>query len=467
VDLKAYSELDSVDIVHLISEGALSPLEFREQAFGALEAIEYSGAIAEIYRDDDPNSAHGLLSGVPLLHKDGGAQIEGKPREYGSPLAKGQVCSYTSQFFRSLISQGCEIVGRSRVPELHMSILADNAILGSTVHPWDPTRSMGGSTGGVTAVALGATPAAHGGDSGGSLRVPASWAGCYTLKPTRGTVSASPGGTELFGLNEIFVVTRSLRDLRLFISVVSTPAPDDLVTPVTRRDHWAWGSRRVGICKSFYPGLQVHGDIAKTVDEFARSAERIGFDVSECSFSLDFDKACDALYVLGSLDLQIMVDSLSDDGYSAVKKLCQPYIARWYADSLALSHNEIMTAFDTISNISRSFTRLLGQYDFLVTPVTALPPPRLDTLHQVGTSYGSRELNRRFEEIVHFCAAPNMSGHPALVMPYGYVTGTAETRWPCGVQIIGRADDDLGLIEFGELFDRGFAKPPGHLSLLS
>ena len=458
-DLPYYSELDCTAIAHAISEGEVTPAGMRSNAIAALEQISEWRAVGGIYSDGEINSRRGLLTGVPLLHKDGGAQVAGLPREYGSPLGQGQTCSKTGHFFQTLLEHGCEIVGRSRVPELHMSVLGDNEALGSTLNPWDPASSMGGSTAGMTALALGAIPVVHGGDSGGSLRVPASWAGCYTLKPTARTVSASPGGTELFGLNEIFVATRSLRDLRLFIGILSKPARDDLFLGRSTLPHWSSSRRRIGICESFYPNCPVHPDILATVHRFGAGAERLGFDVSIADIQLDFEQACHALYVAGSLDLQVMVSSLTSGGLRAVKRTCQAYIARWYEESFSISGADIMQAVDAMGQIGRSISRLMANYDFVVTPVTALPPPLLDSVHALGAISGSRDLNRRFEEIVHFCAALNMSGHPALVIPYA----DPELGQPCGVQIIGRPGDDLGLLEFAELLDRGFVKPPNHV----
>lgn len=460
LDLAAYSELDCIAIAHLVSQGAVSPAEIRALAITALENITEWKAVAEIYGHRDPNRQRGVLSGVPILHKDGGAQIKGLPREYGSLLGRGQSCSYTGQFYQTLLDQGCEVVGRSRVPELHMSVLGDNKILGSTLNPWNAGKSMGGSTAGMAALALGAVPVVHGGDSGGSLRVPASWVGCYTLKPSAGTISASPGGTELFGLNEAFVATRSLRDLRMFVGVLSKRALDDLNLPRGALRHWTTGERRVGLCGSFYPGLPVDSQIRTTTQRLASAAEHLGFHVSEIEVQLDFERVCEALHVVGSLDLQIMVNSLTADGAQAVEDTCQPYIARWYSDSFGIRASDIMSAFDTIGEVARQISRIMNDYDFLITPATALAPPMIDTVHEIGATNGSRELNQRFEEIVHFCAAANMSGHPALVFPYSEPTAEG----PCGIQIIGRPTDDLGLLEFAELFDRGFMKPPTHIS---
>ena len=223
-------------------------------------------------------------------------------------------------------------------------------------------------------------------------------AGCYTLKPTRGTVSASPGGTELFGLNEIFVATRSLRDIRLFLGVLSSSAADDIVIPRAAPRHWASGRRRIGICESFYPGHPVDPGILATLHEFADAAARLGFEIEGTPVSFDFEAACEALYVVASLDLQIMVTSLTRNGLtsdgggivngSVVKEICQPYIARWYKEGAGIAGEAVVRAMDAMGVIARQLTSRMNEVDFLITPVTAAPPPELDTLHEVGVATG-------------------------------------------------------------------------------
>jgi amidase len=457
-----YSDLDCVALVKAISNGSTTAVEVRDACFEALEAIDGYNVVDEIYFNRPPNEHRGLLVGVPILHKDSGAQLAGEPQHLGSRLAPGLIPTTTSQALATIEREGANIVGRSRIPEFYLSITGDNESLGSTQNPFDRRFSMGGTTAGLAAVALGAVPVAHGADSGGSLRIPASWAGCYTMKPTYGAISGSPVGSQLIDLNQIFVGTRSLRDLRLFYRLLSAPADDD-IPPRPDIDHgWAW--RRTGrtcLISSFFSGLSVDTYHLEAVRRAGTRLSALGWDVEELDLDLDFSSYCEAMYVIFSADLRVTVDSARARAYGAVERLCQPYVARWYEESKELNASQLYMAVEHVRTLRRVLTRSLRKYDFAISPVTAMPPPLIDTLHRVENSRDSRELNEQFEKIVHFTAALNMSGHPALVIPYSrHAFGV-----PIGIQLIGQHGADLALLEIAELLDDGFRRPAAYLDI--
>ena len=91
------------------------------------------------------------------------------------------------------------ILGKSNLSELALSPITDSVAYGPTRKPCYVERTAGGSSAGAAAAAAGIVPVAHGGDSGGSIRIPASACGVVGLKPSRGRITRGPNYGEHFG----------------------------------------------------------------------------------------------------------------------------------------------------------------------------------------------------------------------------------------------------------------------------
>ncbi len=105
----------------------------------------------------------------------------------GCPLFADQVASSDASVVAALRRHGARVVGTTNLHEMAMGITSANAWLGPVANPADPTRSAGGSSGGSAAVvARGEVPLALGGDTGGSISIPASVCGVVGFRPTVG-----------------------------------------------------------------------------------------------------------------------------------------------------------------------------------------------------------------------------------------------------------------------------------------
>jgi amidase len=126
-------------------------------------------------------------------------------------------------------------IGRTNLPDFGLRWHTNNDLRGTTLNPWDPSRTPGGSSGGeAVAIATGMSPLGVGNDMGGSLRYPSQCCGITALKPTFGRVSRI--ATSIFPDPPLFYdqfacvngpMARHVQDLRLALDIMSQPDPRD------------------------------------------------------------------------------------------------------------------------------------------------------------------------------------------------------------------------------------------------
>ncbi len=163
------------------------------------------------------------LAGVPIAIKDnvavaGYRVLDGVSEACGAGLPVEVTDHVVVQRLRAA---GAVVVGLTRVPELCLWAMTDDA-RAAVDNPHRPGRTPGGSSGGSSAVvAAGHVPLAHGNDGLGSLRGPAACTGIVTIKPGRGVVPADLGPTNWFGMSENGPMTRTVEDAALGLAVLA------------------------------------------------------------------------------------------------------------------------------------------------------------------------------------------------------------------------------------------------------
>ncbi len=135
-------------------------------------------------------ASDGPLKGLTFAAKDL-FDVEGHVTGCGSPdwAASHEPASKTAEAIRLLLDAGATLAGKTVTDEISLGLLGRNRHVGAPVNPRAPERYAGGSSSGsASAVAGGIVPFALGSDSGGSMRVPASFCGIYGLRPTHGAI---------------------------------------------------------------------------------------------------------------------------------------------------------------------------------------------------------------------------------------------------------------------------------------
>ena len=172
----------------------------------------------------------GALEGVPFAVKDL-FDTEGVRTAYGSPMFAANVPSHDAEAVRRARAAGAILIGKTQTHEFAWGITSVNPALGSAHNPWALDRVSGGSSGGSAVVlAAGEVPFTLGSDTGGSIRVPASFCGVVGLKPTFGRVSAAGGWPLARSLDHPGPMARVPADAALLLEAIAGVDPADPVT---------------------------------------------------------------------------------------------------------------------------------------------------------------------------------------------------------------------------------------------
>ena len=384
-------------------------------------------------RRADEELARGLdrgpLHGIPVAVKDVFC-TQGVRTTCGSKVFADHVPDHDAAVVEKLDEAGAVLIGKTNMHELAYGISSSNPHFGVVHNPRDVERIPGGSSGGSgAAVASEMVFMAMGSDTGGSIRIPASFCGTVGLKPTFGRVSRYGVMPLDFSLDHMGPLTRSVRDAAVTLEALAGFDPRDetssrepvpgYVPPEDPR----LGGLRIGLPENFYfDGLDP--EVAAAVRRMAQTAESLGARVAGVRVP--------DIAELNTISRIIL--------YAEASALMEPYLGRreqFGADVLALlDQGRLLPATDYV-NAQRlrrikqqEFRAVFKQVDCLLTPTTPTAAPRIG---QTTLEIDGREEDVRLAS-TRLVRGINALGLPALSMP----CGLDRQGLPLGMQIIGR-----------------------------
>ena len=388
----------------------------------------------------------GPLHGLPVAHKDL-IPTKGIRTTLGSRVFAEQVPDHDGLIVERLRDAGAITIGKTNTPEFGAGSQTFNTVFGKTRNPYDLTKTCGGSSGGAAvALATGMTPLADGTDFGGSLRNPAGFCNVVGLRPSPGRVPVWPTPAPEFRLDVQGPMARTVEDVALMLSTIAGPdsrSPIALPEPGLQfrqsltRD---FSGTRVAWSQSL-GGLPIDSRVTAVVETSRATFEALGCRVDEAE--PDLSDADEIFRVWRAWYYELAFGSLLDSHRDAVKDTFVWNIE----EGRRLDTQRVSRAADAWTELNRRVGEFFSTFAFLVLPVSQVPPFDVDMPYVTEINGVALET---YLDWMRSCYLISVTGLPAIAVPCGFT----DAGLPIGVQIVGRPEDDFGLLQFAYAFEQ-------------
>ena len=440
--------LSATELIAHYRSGRLSPVEVTRAVLEKAErlqpelncfwGIDHIGALEAAAASEVRWAAGtplGTIDGVPTSIKENVA-VRGFSQPSGTAAKFDAAVAATDGPSAARIREaGGVIFGVTVMPDYGMLSSGVSSLHGITRSPWNPAWTVGGSSaGGGAAAAAGIGPLHLGSDIGGSLRLPATWLGLVTLKPSFGRIAVDPP----YMGRVAGPLTRTVDDAALLMGVLARPDQRDY-TSLGEQDldwtdvHYDRGSV-AGLRVAFHlgggAGMPTDPEVAASVLAAVELFAAAGAIVEEIAPPMTGK-------LLADLDLFLRVRSLAD--YEALppdrQAMVLEFIRDWVLGAEGVTGIEVVRCYQSIQDLRARTIAITAPYDLVLSP--ASPVAAFPAEWPMPTNDPKTSLDH-----IAFTAPYNFSEQPASSVNCGF---TADGR-PIGLHIAGRRFEDLAVL---------------------
>jgi aspartyl-tRNA(Asn)/glutamyl-tRNA(Gln) amidotransferase subunit A len=450
--MPALHDLPATVLLALYRRGDVSPVEVTSAvldhiarwephlcatyAFDPAAALVQARASEARWRRGEPC---GLLDGVPTMVKENIA-TRGTPTPLGTAATLLTPAAADAPPAARLREAGAVLLGKTTMPDYGMLSSGLSSFHPLARNPWDLKKNPGGSSAGAGAgVAAGYGPLHLGTDIGGSVRLPASWCGVFTLKPSLGRIPIQPA----YAGRVAGPMTRTVADAALMMRVLSQPDWRD-ATSLPAQDI-AWDAPeldprglRIGLQLDAGWGMPLDEQVRVAIEDAARRFESAGAIVEPMPAFMTREMAdgMDRFWRMRSwLDMSALPAERRDQ--------VLPYIREWVSTGAELTATQVFHGHSQMAAMRDAAVSATRTFDFVLSPVAPCVAFSAEWASPLN------DPQRPFEHIA-FTLPWNMSEQPAASVNAGW-NGAG---LPIGLQIVGRRHDDLGVLRMSRIWER-------------
>ena len=383
------------------------------------------------------------LDGVPVAIKDLLLTKDWPTRRGSRTIDPASTLGTDAPSVARLREAGAVLIGKTTSPEFGWKGVTDSPLTGITRNPWNREKTPGGSSGGsAAALVAGFCPLALGTDGGGSIRIPASFSGCYGLKPSFGRVPAypiSPFGT----LAHVGPMSRTVLDSALLLNVIARPDARDALAFVYEPHDFAahigqsMRGKRIAYTPAMGSDTPVHPDIAAAVAAAVKTFSDLGANVE--AVDPPFAARENIFRVLWWAGAGFLIRDMDEKK----RALLDPELRVVAEEGEKVSLKEYMTAVVDRGAYASAMRQFMEGYDFILLPTMPLPAFEVGRVVPLGAD------GKPWIWWSPFTPPFNMTGQPAASIP----CGLTQDGLPMGLQIVGKWSDDQGVLNASAAFE--------------
>ena len=381
--LIAQREISPVELVDSCLQN-IARREPRLQAFVAVHAEEARLAAQGAEAAIRAGQSVGPLHGIPIALKDL-IEVEGRVFTGGSEVWKDRLATRSATLARRLMAQGVIVLGKTHTVEFAMGGWGTNTRRGTPWNPWDlqqPRTPGGSSSGSAVAVAARLVPWAVGTDTGGSIRMPASWCGITGLKTTIGRISGHGIQPLSPTLDTPGPMARCVEDVALLYAAMQGQDPLDPLTtglsyvdpmPALRRGIRGLRLARMPDSERAYASAEV----LQAYDESLRVLASLGAEIVTLDLPFRFEDVAAFNLRIMAAESYALYHALIDDPAAPLDPDVRPRIAA----GRDISARAYLEAMQQRNVMKQQFALAMNGIDALLTPstmTTALPLSAVD-----------------------------------------------------------------------------------------
>ena len=426
----------------------LSPVDLTEAYLARIAAHDPKlHAYVEVYADDARLAAQGAeaalrsghavgpLHGIPVALKDL-VELEGKIVTGGCEAWKARRATRTATLAKKLIAQGMIVLGKTHTVEFAMGGWGTNSLRGTPWNPWDlqrPRTPGGSSSGSGVAVAAGLAPWAVGTDTGGSVRLPASWCGITGLKTTIGRISTHGVLPLSPTLDTPGPMARSVEDAALLYTAMQGADPLDPLTrgvslddprPTLRRGVRGLRLARMPETERTFASAGVLAAYDRSLSEL----EQLGAEIVDVQLPFRFADVAAANLRIMAAESYALYHQLVDDPQAPL----DPHVRARVAPGRELTARAYIEALQLRVTMKAEYAAAMQGVDALLTPTTMTTALPLEEVDQAKAP-------------AHYTRFANFLDLCALALP----NGIAADGLPTSLQIVCRGYDEATALRIG------------------